>query len=56
MLYKGSIDCFRQTVGKEGFGALYKGFIPVWIRLGPWAIVFWLTYERILILGGAESF
>ena len=36
LLYKGSVDCFQQTIAKEGFFALYKGFLPVWIRMAPW--------------------
>lgn len=26
--YKGPLDCFRQTVSKEGFRGLYKGLTP----------------------------
>lgn len=28
-----------QTVKTEGVMALYKGFIPNWLRLGPWNII-----------------
>ncbi|XP_057660917.1 mitochondrial uncoupling protein 4-like isoform X2 [Diorhabda carinulata] len=56
LLYKGSIDCFQKAVKEEGFLALYKGFIPTWIRLGPWALVFWVSYEQIRSLIGGELF
>lgn len=46
-LYKGSIDCGIQTVRNEGFGAMYKGFIPTWFRMGPWNIIFFITYEQL---------
>lgn len=46
-LYKGSIDCGIQTVRNEGFLALYKGFIPTWVRMGPWNIIFFITYEQL---------
>jgi len=46
-LYKGSIDCAIQTVRNEGFAALYKGFIPTWVRMGPWNIIFFITYEQL---------
>lgn len=46
-LYKGSIDCFIQTVRNEGFRALYKGFIPTWVRMGPWNIIFFISYEQL---------
>lgn len=28
-----------QTWRSEGFMALYKGFFPNWLRLGPWNII-----------------
>ncbi|CAB3231566.1 unnamed protein product [Arctia plantaginis] len=46
-IYKGTVDCFLQTVRNEGFLALYKGFIPTWLRMGPWNIIFFLTYEQL---------
>lgn len=46
-LYKGSVDCGIQTVRNEGFAALYKGFIPTWFRMGPWNIIFFITYEQL---------
>ncbi|XP_004522222.1 mitochondrial uncoupling protein Bmcp isoform X1 [Ceratitis capitata] len=46
-LYKGSFDCAVQTVRNEGLLALYKGFIPTWVRMGPWNIIFFITYEQL---------
>lgn len=55
LLYRGSIDCLQQTVSKEGFFALYKGFLPVWIRMAPWSLTFWMSFEQIRkTLGAAE--
>ncbi|XP_043356690.1 kidney mitochondrial carrier protein 1 isoform X1 [Dermochelys coriacea] len=45
--YKGTLDCLLQTWRYEGFFALYKGFWPNWLRLGPWNIIFFLTYEQL---------
>ncbi|KAK7112433.1 mitochondrial uncoupling protein 4-like isoform X1 [Littorina saxatilis] len=56
LLYKGSIDCLVKTVKKEGFLALYKGLLPIWARMAPWSIVFWLTYEEVRKLTGTSSF
>lgn len=42
LYYKNSIDCLRKTVSNEGFLALYKGFLPIWMRLGPWSLTFWV--------------
>lgn len=38
-LYKGTLDGVMQTWRGEGFFALYKGFWPNWLRLGPWNII-----------------
>lgn len=56
LLYRGAIDCLRQTVSKEGFLALYKGFLPVWIRMAPWSLTFWLSFEEIRKMMGANSY
>uniref|UniRef100_A0A673XU61 Kidney mitochondrial carrier protein 1-like n=1 Tax=Salmo trutta TaxID=8032 RepID=A0A673XU61_SALTR len=37
--YQGTLDCLLQTSRSEGFMALYKGFFPNWLRLGPWNII-----------------
>ncbi|EDS42552.1 mitochondrial uncoupling protein [Culex quinquefasciatus] len=56
LLYKGAIDCLQQTIGKEGFFALYKGFLPVWIRMAPWSLTFWLSFEQIRSSLGAGGY
>ncbi|XP_067642042.1 mitochondrial uncoupling protein 4 isoform X2 [Eurosta solidaginis] len=56
LLYKGSVDCLRQTVNKEGFAALYKGFLPCWIRMAPWSLTFWLSFEQIRSMIGASGY
>lgn len=46
-VYASTADCFIQTVKAEGPLALYKGFIPTWLRLGPWNIIFFVTFEQL---------
>uniref|UniRef100_A0A0B6Y7I0 Solute carrier family 25 member 7 n=1 Tax=Arion vulgaris TaxID=1028688 RepID=A0A0B6Y7I0_9EUPU len=45
--YTSTWDCLVRTVKTEGITALYKGFIPNWLRLGPWNIIFFMTYEQL---------
>ncbi|KAM8717434.1 hypothetical protein ACLKA7_004174 [Drosophila subpalustris] len=54
--YKGMIDCFSKLVREEGFTAMYKGFLPFWLRVGPWAMVFWTTFEQIRRFRGDEGY
>ncbi|KAI5698362.1 hypothetical protein M8J75_005723 [Diaphorina citri] len=56
LLYKSSLDCLLRTVENEGFLALYKGFLPVWIRMAPWSLTFWLSFEQIRHSLGATGF
>lgn len=46
-IYSSSMDCALWTIKTEGIMALYKGFIPIWVRLGPWNIIFFMTYEQL---------
>jgi len=55
-VYKGSFDCLKHTVKTEGFWALYKGFVPIYVRMAPWSLTFWLSYEKIRYYTGAASF
>lgn len=41
------ISCVRNTLKNEGVAAMWKGFLPNWIRLGPWQLVFWVSYEHV---------
>jgi len=55
IVYKNSLDCLIVTVKGEGFFALYKGFLPCWLRMAPWSLTFWLSYEQIRKTAGATS-
>lgn len=55
-IYKGSFDCLMHIIKTEGFMALYRGFLPTYIRMAPWSLTFWLSYEKIRYLTGAPSF
>ncbi|GFV31625.1 brain mitochondrial carrier protein 1 [Trichonephila clavipes] len=47
ILYTGSFHCAIHTVQTEGILALYKGFVPTWVRLGPWNMIFFIMYEQM---------
>jgi len=55
ILYRNSLDCFSQTIKGEGFMALYKGFLPCWLRMAPWSLTFWLSFEQIRKFFGAKA-
>ena len=55
ILYKNSMDCLLVTIRNEGFFGLYKGFVPCWIRMAPWSLTFWISFEQIRLYCGAKS-
>ena len=54
--YNGVYDCLKTTVKNEGIIALYKGFFPIWLRLAPWQIIFWTTYEQLRQINNLSNF
>jgi len=47
VVYKGFWDCLKQTVRREGFASLFKGMGPNFIRVVPWQMIFYFTYENL---------
>eukprot|EP01099_Mayorella_cantabrigiensis_P006940 TRINITY_DN5954_c0_g1_i1.p1 TRINITY_DN5954_c0_g1~~TRINITY_DN5954_c0_g1_i1.p1 ORF type:complete len:299 (-),score=60.69 TRINITY_DN5954_c0_g1_i1:55-951(-) len=47
-IYSGALDVIKQTVVKEGPFALWKGFMPYFLRLGPHTIITFMVNERFL--------
>lgn len=54
--YSSTTDCLVKTVRGEGLLALYKGFVPIWSRMAPWSLTFWLVYEEVRVLAGVGNF
>eukprot|EP01018_Ginkgo_biloba_P035073 Gb_34130 [translate_table: standard] len=46
-LYSSSFDCLKKTVRSEGVLGLYKGFVPVWLRISPHTIVTFFVFEQL---------
>ncbi|XP_037094450.1 mitochondrial uncoupling protein 4-like [Pollicipes pollicipes] len=55
-LYRNSVDCFVRLVREEGLLAMYKGFVPCWMRMAPWSLTFWFTYENLRRVCGTGTF
>lgn len=53
--YKSTWDCLVKTVRNDGALALYRGFFPIWARMGPKAMVFYLTFEQLRRALGLSS-
>lgn len=45
-VYRGMLHCIVKTVQDEGPLALYKGFVPNWMRLGTWCVCMFVSYEQ----------
>ncbi|KAI8990742.1 mitochondrial carrier [Trametes punicea] len=53
--YRGSFDCVRQVMVKEGPFGFFKGFGMCWARLGTHTILTFLIFERIRYWFGIEA-
>jgi solute carrier family 25 (adenine nucleotide translocator) protein 4/5/6/31 len=49
--YKGSVDCFKQILAKEGMKGMYKGMVPELFR-GVGGSVVIVAYDRIKVIFG----
>jgi solute carrier family 25 protein 14/30 len=45
--YRGMLHCASETVRKEGWLGLYKGFNAQWLRIGPHTTLTFLAYEQL---------
>jgi len=54
--YVNMFDCCSQTIRKEGFISLYRGFFPIWFRLAPWQLTFWVSYEKSRQIFNIDTF
>jgi solute carrier family 25 protein 34/35 len=48
--YTSIFDCARQLVRSEGVSALYKGFWPHYLRLGPQVMLTFVFWEQLKVL------
>ena len=46
-VYHGVLDCFRKTISAEGWTALQKGWLALYLRLGPHTILTFVFLEKI---------
>jgi solute carrier family 25 protein 34/35 len=46
-LYTGLIDCATKTIKIEGWRALFKGYIPHYIRIGPHTLLTLMFLEQV---------
>jgi len=45
--YSGTLDVIRKVVRNEGIFALWKGFTPYYLRLGPHTMIFLMFMEQL---------
>ena len=54
--YTSTWDCFQQTLKEGGPRAMFKGFVPTWIRLSPWQMIFFVSFEQISLKLTGQTF
>ena len=43
--YSGIADCLSDVFVKQGLVGLYKGFFATWLRLAPFTVLFFISFE-----------
>ncbi len=49
-MYSNSFKCAVSIFKNEGPLAFYKGFTPYFLRITPWTIIMFVTYEKYKFL------
>lgn len=52
--YTSPLDCFKKIIVEEGVTKLYSGFLFLWLRLGPWCTVMFITWDLYKDFVGKE--
>ena len=57
--YGSVLACLIKIARSRGLAGLYQGFLATWMRLGPWACLFFICFEQfrsaLLKLTGFEK-
>ena len=43
-------ECLVLMAREGGLSGLYQGFLATWMRLGPWAFLFFVCFEQFRAL------
>ena len=43
--YSSPLNCLTTIAKDEGILALYNGFLPLWMRLGPWCVIMFMSWD-----------
>lgn len=46
-MYSSVFACLIKLYNENGLAGLYQGFLATWMRLGPWAFLFFVVFEQL---------
>ena len=56
LLFLSPMSCLIETAKTEGIRALFKGWLPSWMRIGPHSIITFIVLEKLRYGLGLEPF
>lgn len=56
LVYRSSFHCLSKVVREEGVRALWRGCFLNWLRMAPWSLTFYLSFEHLRKAAGLSSF
>ena len=54
--YGSVFSCLLTIAREKGLAGLYQGFLATWMRLGPWALLFFVCFENFRSFASRFSF
>lgn len=54
--YRSSLHCLITIGREEGVMALWRGFFLNWLRMAPWSLTFFISFEKLRRVWGLSSF
>lgn len=56
LAYRSSFHCLSAVVREEGVKALWRGCLLNWLRMAPWSLTFYMSFEHFRKMAGLNSF
>ena len=56
LVYRSSFHCLSTVAREEGVKALWRGCFLNWLRMAPWSLTFYLSFEHFRKVAGLSSF
>lgn len=54
--YRHTLHCAVRTARSEGLRGMFRGLVPTYLRLAPWHMVFFVSFEQVSLAVTGHTF